>query len=85
MQATFQNIRQLTWLFLLNTRSAGVKTTLAGRIEAVMSEKKRTTPNSRIIIGDETIAWSDQVKYLGLTLDRGLSFYQHMANAKIKF
>ncbi len=55
-------------------------------IAAIFTTKQRTSyVNNNIYLNNTRIPWSDTVKYLGVTLDKNLTFKQHINNCKINF
>lgn len=51
---------------------------------AILFNKRQTKSSPKLTILGHQIPWSTSVKYLGVTLDRNLSFRQHMQKTVIK-
>ena len=48
------------------------------KTEAILFTKRRPLISDHIFCGDLKIEWLDKVKYLGVVLDRGLTFSEHV-------
>lgn len=51
---------------------------------AVLFTRKRAAPSSALTVFGEDIQWKPSAKYLGVTLDKGLRFKQHIETARNK-
>ena len=52
----------------------------AEKTEAIIFSKRRPILNLNVRINNIEIEWSNQVKYLGITLDKRLTFTKHLEN-----
>lgn len=54
------------------------------KTEAILFSRSRNHPTRTLKINGHPIIWSNEVKYLGVTLDRKLNWTPHIDNLKIK-
>lgn len=54
------------------------------KTEAILFTKRRPILPRNIKVGNTSVSWSESVKYLGVTLDRKLTFTKHITNLSHK-
>ena len=52
--------------------------------EALLVTERRSFQYSKIVLGEHEIEWKKSIKYLGVQLDRRLSFCEHLQIASAK-
>ena len=63
--------------------SIGLKMALE-KTEALLVTDKRSFQYQRIVLGEDEVEWKTSIKYLGVQLDRKLSFGEHLKIAAAK-
>lgn len=56
----------------------------AEKTKAILFTRRRPVLDMRLEIGGIPVAWTDRIKYLGVTLDKGMYFKHHIEEKKLK-
>lgn len=54
------------------------------KTQAIVFQKRKMTLGPPIRIGNDRIQWSSEIKYLGLHMDKRLTWRSHIDNTKLK-